>query len=88
MSLSNQTFGFSLFIGSPILFPSIFPLPHHRAPEERAGGGVVGGRVYRVDGGDVEREDTGIFIRSRDIGDGRQVVELEEFSGKEHVGTE
>lgn len=24
MSLSNQTFGFSLFIGFPILFPSIF----------------------------------------------------------------
>ena len=88
MSLSNQTFGFSLFIGSPILFPSIFPLPHHRAPEERAGGGVVGVLVYRVEDGDIEREDAGAFIRSRDVWNGRHVVELEEFSGKEAVGTE
>lgn len=62
--------------------------PHYRAPEERAGGGVERNRVYRVEGGDIEREDTGIFIRSRDIGDGRQVVELEQFSCKEAVGTE
>lgn len=71
-----------------IYFDLMIPLPHHRAPEERAGGGVVGGRVYRVDDGDIKSEDIGIFVRSRDVGDGRYVVELEQFPCKEHVGTE
>ena len=62
--------------------------PHCRAPEERAGGSIERNRVYRVDDGDIEREDAGIFIQGRDIGDSRHIVELEEFSGKEHIGTE
>ncbi|MCQ2170906.1 MAG: hypothetical protein MJY48_05025, partial [Bacteroidales bacterium] len=65
----------------------LYRLFHHRAPEERAGGGVVGCRVYRVEDGDIERKDAGIFIPGRDIEDIRYIVELEEFSGKEHVGT-
>ena len=64
------------------------PLPHHRAPEERSAGGVVGWGVYRVEGGDIEGEDASPVILVRDIGDGCYVVELEEFSGKEHIGTE
>ena len=66
----------------------MIPSPHHCAPEERDGGGVVGCRVYRVKGGDIEREDAGAFIQSWDIGDSRHIVELEEFSGKEKVKTE
>lgn len=64
-----------------IYFDLMIPLPHHRAPEERAGGGVVGGRVYRVDDGDIKSEDIGTFVRSRDVGDGRYVVELGQFVG-------
>ena len=42
-----------------IYFDLMIPLPYHRASEERAGEGVVGGRVYRVNGGNIEREDAG-----------------------------